>query len=82
MEGFIVTMLGSIIGIGIGVAICYVQQKYGLIKFGGEGSMVVEAYPVKMNFWDFPVVLGTAVVIGFITSYYPALRASRLSVSR
>ncbi|MCC6683977.1 MAG: FtsX-like permease family protein [Bacteroidia bacterium] len=82
MEGFIVTMLGSVIGIGIGVAICYVQQKYGLIKFGGEGSMVVEAYPVKMNFWDFPVVLGTAVVIGFITSYYPALRASRLSVSR
>jgi ABC-type lipoprotein release transport system permease subunit len=78
-EGFIVTILGSVIGVGIGVAICYAQEKYGLVKFGGEGSMVVEAYPVKMNFWDFPIVLGTSVVIGFIASYYPALRASRLS---
>jgi ABC-type lipoprotein release transport system permease subunit len=77
-EGMLVTLTGSILGIALGFVFCLLQQTYGFITIGGSNTAVVEAYPVQMKSVDFVLVLFTGGVIGFLTSYYPAYKATRL----
>lgn len=77
-EGLLVTCTGSLLGIALGFVFCLLQQTYGFITIGGSNTAVVEAYPVQMKALDFVVVLCTGAVIGTITSYYPAYKATRM----
>ncbi|MCH5312709.1 MAG: FtsX-like permease family protein, partial [Prevotella sp.] len=41
IEGRMICLLGAVIGIAVGLALCYVQQEYGLIRFGNsEGNYI------------------------------------------
>lgn len=79
LEGTMIIFLGGLIGVVIGGIICWIQQQYGLIGFGGSGSFVVSAYPVKMIWTDFLSVLLTVFVIGFLATLYPVMKISKKS---
>jgi lipoprotein-releasing system permease protein len=71
LEGWLITFAGAIIGLILGVLLCYVQQVFGLIKLHGSGSFIIENYPVEMLITDFLYVFLTVIIIGFLAAWYP-----------
>lgn len=71
-EGRMISAIGAVTGIAIGLLLCLLQQQFGLIGLGStEGSFVVDAYPVSVHPWDIVVVFFTVLAVGFISVWYP-----------
>ena len=71
-EGRIISAIGALVGIGIGLLLCWVQQQYGIVRLGNsEGSFIVDAYPVSVHPWDVVLVFVTVLVVGFLAVWYP-----------
>lgn len=77
-EGRMISFCGALIGIVLGLILCFIQQKYGLITLGSGGdSFVVDAYPVSVHFWDVVLVFVTVSAIGFLSVWYPVRYLSK-----
>lgn len=76
-EGLLIALIGAIVGIGLGVLVCWLQQTYGFITLGNQGTFVVSNYPVKMKAFDILLVFFTTLILGAVTSMYPALKSSK-----
>ena len=71
-EGRIISAIGAIVGIGIGLLLCWIQQQYGIVRLGNsEGSFIIDAYPVSVHPWDVALVFVTVLVVGFLAVWYP-----------
>ena len=71
-EGRIISALGAVLGILVGLLLCWLQQQYGIVGLGStEGSFVVDAYPVSVHPWDIVLVFVTVMAVGFISVWYP-----------
>jgi lipoprotein-releasing system permease protein len=81
MEGLMITFIGSVIGIALGVIICFLQIKFKLVKLTGAGSFVIDAYPVEMQPFDFLYVFIVVSVIGFLAAWYPAKKLVERKIS-
>ena len=81
LEGRMISFFGAIIGVGLGLALCFIQQEFGLIALGGgsgaAGNFVVDAYPVSVHAWDIVLVFLTVLVVGFLSVWYPVRYLSR-----
>jgi lipoprotein-releasing system permease protein len=71
-EGWLISILGAIFGIIVGLIISWMQQTYGLLKLKGSGSFIIDAYPVEIRFFDTIIVFIIVLTIGFIASYIPS----------
>ncbi|MDX5320006.1 MAG: FtsX-like permease family protein [Bacteroidota bacterium] len=80
-EGMLIALSGGLIGLFLGFVLCWLQGTYGLIGFGGMGTFIINAYPVKMKAIDFGVIFLFILILGFITSWFPASKAARLTTS-
>lgn len=77
-EGRMISMLGAIIGITLGLIICYIQQTYGIISLGdSHGTFVVDAYPVSVRPLDVVAIFITVILVGFISVWYPVRYLSK-----
>ena len=75
LEGNLISLLGAAIGLAVGVALCYVQQTYGIITMGrSEGSFIVESYPVVVKVWDLVLVFLTVLAVSGLVVWYPVRR--------
>ena len=83
-EGRMISAIGAIIGLIIGLLLCWLQQQYGIVRLGSsEGSFVVDAYPVSVHPWDVIIVFLTVLAVGFLSVWYPVHYFSkRLLLSR
>ena len=71
-EGRLISAIGALLGIGIGLLLCWLQQTYGLVKLGSStGSFVVNAYPVSVHPEDVILIFVTVLVVGFLAVWYP-----------
>lgn len=71
-EGRMISLFGAVIGIVLGLGLCYLQQTFGLLTLGGgNDSFIVNAYPVSVHITDILLVFGTVVVVGFLSVWYP-----------
>ena len=71
-EGRMISAMGAIIGILIGLLLCWLQQEYGIVRLGkSEGSFIVDAYPVSVHPWDIVLVFLTVIAVGFLSVWYP-----------
>jgi lipoprotein-releasing system permease protein len=68
-EGFLITSVGAICGLVIGLIVCLLQQKYHLVTF--DDMSVIPYYPIKMQLNDFIWILGVVMAIGFVAAVYP-----------
>lgn len=72
LEGRMISLAGALLGIVAGLALCLVQQQFGILKLGDKvGAFVVDAYPVLVDPVDVAVVLVTVTGVSFLVSWYP-----------
>jgi lipoprotein-releasing system permease protein len=69
-EGWLISIIGALSGLILGFVICWLQQRYGLVKLQSQ-SLIMNAYPVVMKLKDFIVVPGTVLLIGYWAAWYP-----------
>ena len=70
-EGWLISVIGAIIGLILGLLICWLQIKYKLIKLVGSGTFIIDAYPVNVEVYDIIAVLFAVIIIGFVAAWYP-----------
>ena len=81
-EGRMISAIGAVIGIAIGLLLCWIQQQYGLVRLGSsEGSFIVDAYPVSVHPMDIVIIFVTVLLVGFLAVWYPVLYFSRRLLS-
>ena len=75
-EGRLISAFGAIIGIGLGLLLCWLQQHYGLVSLGSSsGSFVINAYPVSVHYDDVALIFLTVIVVGWVAVWYPVKRS-------
>lgn len=70
LEGWMVSLLGMIIGLIIGVSLVLVQQRFGIIPM--PGNFVVQAYPVSLKISDLLWIASGVTVIGYLMALLPS----------
>ena len=71
-EGRMISAIGAVVGILIGLLLCWLQQEYGLVGLGrSSGSFVVDSYPVSVHPEDIVLVFITVIAVGWIAVWYP-----------
>ena len=77
-EGRFIAVIGAVLGIGLGLLLCWLQQRYGLVSLGeSSGSFVVNAYPVSVHYIDVVVIFFTVIAVGWLAVWYPVRYLSR-----
>jgi len=77
LQGLIIGLVGTTIGATLGVAACWVMDTYRLIQLQAE-VYSIPYVPFHLKLWDIALVSGTALLISFLATLYPARNASRL----
>ncbi len=81
LEGWLISVLGAVSGLVLGLLVCWLQINFQIIKFPGNGSFAVSAYPVVVRFTDVVLVFISVLSIGLILSRYPVKYISAKSSS-
>ncbi|HIZ85378.1 MAG TPA: FtsX-like permease family protein [Candidatus Coprenecus stercoravium] len=71
-EGWMIIMLGAVIGIAVGIGLCLIQQYVGVIRM--PGSFVVKYYPVVIKPLDILITLAGIALIGLVITALPTRR--------
>src|SRR3569833_1660233 len=74
-EGMMISVIGCLAGIFLGLIFCILQQRFGLVKMGAVKTFI-DAYTVALKLRDFLLVFLTVGIIAVIASGI----SSRLSV--
>lgn len=78
-EGAIISLTGAVLGLVMGLIVCLIQQKFGVVSMGMQ-TAVIDAYPVKMQLPDFIYTGLSIVIITLLSSYRPAVIATRIGI--
>ncbi len=70
-EGWLISLTGIIAGLAMGSLLVLIQQHFGIIKFYGMGTYILDAYPMQLSIGDVAMVLVTVSFIGIVAAWYP-----------
>ena len=73
-EGWLISALGAMVGLAIGLIVCLAQEHLGILKLGNGTEYVVSAYPVAVQTTDVLIVAAVVLVLGFLAAWIPARR--------
>ena len=77
-EGRMISAAGAVIGIVLGLTLCWLQQTYGLVQLGDQaGNFVVNAYPISVHPEDILLIFLTVILVGWLSVWYPVRYMSR-----
>jgi len=77
LQGLIIGSIGTILGNVLGAGISWILNAYKLIKL--EAAIYSIPYvPFHVRIWDVVLVSGTALLISYLATIYPARSAARL----
>ena len=77
-EGRMIAALGAVVGILLGLLLCWLQQEFGLVGMGGStGMFVINAYPVSVHYSDILVIFLTVIAVSWLAVWYPVRYFSR-----
>lgn len=78
LEGWLISGFGALLGIAIGLLLCWLQMRYGFVKLGeSEGSFVVDAYPVSVHATDIILTFATVLAVSLLAVWLPVRRMTR-----
>ncbi len=78
IQGLLVGIIGTIMGLMSGLGICYLLKRYKFISLPAD-VYYISKLPVRVQLWDIIIVCVAAVIISFIATIYPARHASKLN---
>lgn len=77
-EGRMISVIGAVVGIALGLLLCGLQQAFGFVRMGGsDGTFVVNAYPVSVHYVDVFFIFVTVIVVGWLAVWYPVRALSK-----
>ena len=76
LEGLIIGAIGTVVGLVLGYAACFFVETVG-IRLDAE-VYYIDKLPVRIDGLQFAAVAGLAVLLSYLATIYPAMRASRL----
>ena len=68
LEGIMISAMGVVVGLLVGFVICYLQQRFGLVKMGS--NFVVSAFPVAMRAIDFLLTFLLVMVLSTLAVFF------------
>ena len=71
LEGWLISSLGTLTGLVLGVLLCLGQQHFGWLKLGTGSEYVISAYPVLVQWTDIVLVAVIVLALGFVAAWYP-----------
>ena len=77
LQGLIIGLTGTAVGASLGLALCWVFDRYRLIRIPMDVYQVAYV-PFVVQPLDIAIVIISAVVICFLATIYPSRQASRL----
>lgn len=81
-QAWLITAVGAVIGLVVGILLSLGQQYFGWVKLAGDTSrLIVNAYPVRVVWTDILVVLALVAVIALATSAITAVIARRATAA-
>ncbi len=80
MKGILIGLGGTVLGIGLGIFLSLLIEKYQFIELPPEVYLISQL-PVQINLTDIAIIGFTAVVISFLSTLYPAYRAGHTQVA-
>ncbi|MBR6493201.1 MAG: ABC transporter permease [Paludibacteraceae bacterium] len=72
LEGWLISSIGVVIGIGMGLALSLGQQHFGWLKLGTGSEYIISAYPVVVQATDVLLVALIVLALGFVAAWYPS----------
>ncbi len=77
-EGRMISTIGAVLGLVVGLLLCWGQMKFGWLKLSpASGSFIIDSYPVSVHFWDIVIVFVTVVLVGYLSVWYPVRYLSK-----
>lgn len=71
-EGWMISVIGAVVGVALGLLLCWLQQQYGIVSLGqSAGAFIIDAYPVSVHYTDVLLVFLTVIIVGFLSVLYP-----------
>ena len=74
LQGWLITLVGAVTGVVIGLILCLCQQQFGWLHLSGDpANMIISAYPVEVQWLDVVITLALVAAVGLLTSMVTAL---------
>lgn len=74
LQGWLITLVGAVTGVVIGLILCLCQQQFGWLHLSGDpANMIISAYPVEVQCLDVIITLALVAAVGLLTSMVTAL---------
>ena len=80
-EGWLISALGAMVGLAIGLIVCLAQEHLGILKLGNGTEYVVSAYPVAVQTTDVLIVAAVVLTLGFLAAWIPAKKVQEAKSS-
>lgn len=71
LEGWFISIIGIIAGTILGLIICFIQMKYGIVTM--PGNFIIDSYPVVVKFVDVTLIVCGVAAIGYLAAKLPLL---------
>ncbi|MDL2230793.1 FtsX-like permease family protein [Bacteroidales bacterium OttesenSCG-928-L19] len=83
IEGILISAMGGLIGVILGILTCWIQETFHIIKLGsGDNLYIINYYPVAVEMGDIFLVLGIVLIISLLASFIPAKIIEKREVSK
>ena len=74
LQGWLITLVGAVTGVVIGLVLCVCQQQFGWLRLSGDpANMIISAYPVEVQWMDVIITFALVAAVGLLTSMVTAL---------
>ena len=71
-EGRMISTIGALAGIAVGLLLCWIQQRWGVVGLGrSSGSFIIDSYPVRVHPEDVIIIFFTVLAVGYAAVWYP-----------
>jgi len=78
VQGVLVGVVGTLVGLASGLGLCHLLAKYKFIELPSD-VYYISTLPVRVEMLDVVLVIVAALVISFLATLYPSWHASRLN---